>query len=358
MRLLVLLIVFADAMAQTPTDFAGWIRLGLRENLSGNYTQAALAFEQAVALQPSSGRAHFLLGEAYGMQHRRNFDDPDDLRIEELAVQHLRRALEIDRHNAKAMAWLGTFASNRLQWDDSQKLYQAAAEADPNSFMAWLGLGYVLEARSRGANREARKEAHLQYQDGPIRDPILRAQLRSDVRTNLDASITALERALRIEPSSHQAMSYLQSAFICRADTQETVEQGDLDIAAAQQWHERSQALTRKEEEDRRADIAITTDPLINYIWVRPELVNRRKIHDVRPTYPENVREAGIEGTVRMLVSIDQEGRPTVIKYISGPVVLFHAAAAAVNQWKYKPTLMKHKPVLSKTEVSVTFRLP
>ena len=82
MRLLTSLLLVAIALAQEPVDVAGWKDLGARESSYGNYRRAAVAFERAVAADPSSGLAQFLLGEAYGQQFRPNVDEPENLRLE------------------------------------------------------------------------------------------------------------------------------------------------------------------------------------------------------------------------------------------------------------------------------------
>ena len=80
MRLLSLFLLVAIALAQEPVDVAGWMELGAGESSYGNYRRTAVAFERAVAADPSSGPAQFLLGEAYGQQFRPNVDEPENLR--------------------------------------------------------------------------------------------------------------------------------------------------------------------------------------------------------------------------------------------------------------------------------------
>lgn len=92
MRLLTSFLLVAIALAQEPVDVADWMELGARESSYGNYRRVAVAFERAVAADPSRGRAQFLLGEAYGQQFRPNVDEPESLRLETTAGGVLRLA--------------------------------------------------------------------------------------------------------------------------------------------------------------------------------------------------------------------------------------------------------------------------
>ncbi|MBI4904932.1 MAG: M56 family metallopeptidase [Acidobacteria bacterium] len=77
----------------------------------------------------------------------------------------------------------------------------------------------------------------------------------------------------------------------------------------------------------------------------------------VRPIYPPEAKQARIQGTVRMLVTIDKEGRVTDIQLESGHPILAPAAMDAVKQWEYEITLLNGSPVEVKTAVDVNFTL-
>jgi TonB family protein len=63
-----------------------------------------------------------------------------------------------------------------------------------------------------------------------------------------------------------------------------------------------------------------------------------------------------VEGDVTLDALIDETGRVTKIKTISGPVLLQQAAAAAVRQWKYEPAALDGKAVPMHLTVTVKFR--
>jgi TonB family protein len=68
----------------------------------------------------------------------------------------------------------------------------------------------------------------------------------------------------------------------------------------------------------------------------------------VRPVYPENARQARVEGTVIVEAKTDEEGNVVDARVLRSIPVLDHAAIDAVKQWKYEPLIIdgKHRQVI------------
>jgi TonB family protein len=77
----------------------------------------------------------------------------------------------------------------------------------------------------------------------------------------------------------------------------------------------------------------------------------------VDPVYPEAARAAGVEGEVVLDVTIGEDGRVQTAVPRDGNAQLATAAAEAVRQWVYKPTLLNGAPVTVLTTVTVPFKL-
>ena len=84
-----------------------------------------------------------------------------------------------------------------------------------------------------------------------------------------------------------------------------------------------------------------------------------RKLVDVRPVYPPAMRDAGLEGVVALTALIDVEGRVSSVRVIGSPAHpdLGKAAADAVRQWRFSPTLLNGETVEVLMNVSVAFSL-
>jgi TonB family protein len=90
---------------------------------------------------------------------------------------------------------------------------------------------------------------------------------------------------------------------------------------------------------------------------VPPEAMQQRIAHFVQPEYPEEARQAGLQGTVVLDAVVSREGAVTQVRSVSGPEVLSHAAIDAVQWWRYEPYLVDGHPATVETTVIVNFRL-
>jgi TonB family protein len=88
---------------------------------------------------------------------------------------------------------------------------------------------------------------------------------------------------------------------------------------------------------------------------VRPPV----KIKDVRPSYPASMAEAGLSGLVPLDAVIGRDGTVSVVRVLSAQVHpdFALAAADAVRQWRFRPTLLNGQPVDVVMTVSVRFDL-
>ncbi len=80
-------------------------------------------------------------------------------------------------------------------------------------------------------------------------------------------------------------------------------------------------------------------------------------VYRVKPLYPAVARSARISGTVRLAAVIARDGTMQHLQLISGPPLLVKAALEAVQQWRYKPTMLSGEPVEVITEIDVNFTL-
>ena len=85
----------------------------------------------------------------------------------------------------------------------------------------------------------------------------------------------------------------------------------------------------------------------------RPEV-----LHSVQPRYSELARRAGVQGTVIVEATIDQQGRVTDVRVLRGlPMNLDRAAVEAIQQWRFKPAMMGDHPVKVYYTLTVNFTI-
>ena len=81
------------------------------------------------------------------------------------------------------------------------------------------------------------------------------------------------------------------------------------------------------------------------------------KIHDQAPRYPAEAVKKAIQGDVVLLATIDTKGKISKLRIAKGDPILVEAAVTAVKHWRYKPYLLKGKPVEIETPILIKFHL-
>lgn len=77
----------------------------------------------------------------------------------------------------------------------------------------------------------------------------------------------------------------------------------------------------------------------------------------VKPVYPADAKEAGIEGAVRLHVNIGKDGKVEKVEVVEGHPKLAEASVEAVRQWVYEPVQMDGNAVEASADVTVNFAL-
>jgi periplasmic protein TonB len=80
-------------------------------------------------------------------------------------------------------------------------------------------------------------------------------------------------------------------------------------------------------------------------------------IHRVQPVYPAVARTMHLSGMVQLRAIIGTDGRVRQMEVLSGHPILARAAVEAVNEWRYRPTLLSGKEVEVETLITVNFIL-
>ena len=83
-----------------------------------------------------------------------------------------------------------------------------------------------------------------------------------------------------------------------------------------------------------------------------------RKIHDVLPAYPSAARALRVQGLVILEATIGPTGEVVDVEVLRSVPELDAAAVAAVEQWRYEPTLVDGEAVPVAMTVTITFALP
>ncbi len=88
-----------------------------------------------------------------------------------------------------------------------------------------------------------------------------------------------------------------------------------------------------------------------------PRRQHLRMVRWLRPAYPADLAQAGVEGSVLLDISIDARGQPvaTTVDQSSGSAELDRAAVRAASLWRFAPPLWKSRPVAVTCRIEVRF---
>jgi TonB family protein len=93
-------------------------------------------------------------------------------------------------------------------------------------------------------------------------------------------------------------------------------------------------------------------------VRVSQGVIQRLKTYDVAPEYPQEAKQARIQGLVTLSAVIGKDGTVQNLKVVNSPSpLLSYAAVDAVQQWKYKPFMLNGTPVEVDTLITVNFTL-
>ena len=87
------------------------------------------------------------------------------------------------------------------------------------------------------------------------------------------------------------------------------------------------------------------------------DVLEARIINRVIPEYPPLARQARVSGIVHLVGVIGRDGVVKSLEVVSGHPLLVKAALSAVQQWRYRPTLLNGQPVEVSAPITVSFTL-
>jgi len=80
-------------------------------------------------------------------------------------------------------------------------------------------------------------------------------------------------------------------------------------------------------------------------------------VYRVEPFYPRDAMQQRVEGTVKIHLTVAQDGSVKNLRVVSGPPLLTAAALDAAQYWRYIPALHNGKPVETEEDILLEFHL-
>jgi TonB family protein len=280
-----------------------------------------------------------------------------DLKLARLADEQLQEILRRNPHSdsaqrVKIQLYISIATASpqppdsEHYFDEAEKVakeYQLAHAGRKESFLQMASLQLArcqpLQKQVASPSREAPPPARIE-------DPKLRQHLREIYLPRLDAAIQNLERAISFEPNDLMALSLMRSAYTQRSLLAESDDQHRADQLKAEDYMRLITSVN--------AARGVPSDARIR---VGGAVQAANLVHKVDPVYPDQAKEARVQGVVRFRIVIGKDGSVERMQLVSGHPLLVLPAQSAVKQWRYRPTLLNGSPVTVETEADVDFKL-
>lgn len=92
-------------------------------------------------------------------------------------------------------------------------------------------------------------------------------------------------------------------------------------------------------------------------VRVGGNVLSSQLVQKVEPIYPEIAKKARVAGIVLLQIVVDESGRVSEVKVLSGHPMLVQAAVDAVKKWAYTPTVLNGEKIPMIGTVTVIFKL-
>jgi len=227
---------------------------GVNAFKAAEYNQAAERFEAALELDPELNDARAYQAYSYMMQYIPGGESADNKAMAKKALDGFDEVLNIDPNNTFAVSAVASLYFNMKDFEKAEEWHrrriklleeQAAdsetGEIDPVAADSYYTIGVIKWTDSYQPRLKVRADLGMKPDDpGPIKDDEAREALAEEIIPKIDAGLTALEKALEINPDYADAMAYLNLLNRERADVSPSEEEYEQYLAKADEWVEKT----------------------------------------------------------------------------------------------------------------------
>ena len=268
MKLTARVSVTAALLALMTLSATGCKRLKARAELTDgvaafknqHYEEAVNHFQNAIALDPDYDTAKLYLATSYAYQVVPNSDDPANLKVAQKAIDGFQAVLNHDPNDLTAMKQIASIYRNTKKLGPAKDYEKKVIAVAPNDSEAYYTIGVVdwLEAYDN-----ARKILG-QNPGGPAglvddgngnvkKSKQTCAQLQTSNTALVTEGLQYLQKAIDINPTYDDAMSYLQLTYRRKADLEcGNDDARKADLALADKWTQ--QGMNARKENEKKLE--------------------------------------------------------------------------------------------------------
>jgi tetratricopeptide (TPR) repeat protein len=213
------------------------LRQGVQSFKSAQYTPAVENFKKALSLDPSLQVAQLYLATAYANQFIPGAESDDNMKMGQQAIDEFKAVLKADPSNVNSVAGIASLYFNMKKLDDAKEWYSKQIALDPKNSEAYYSIGVIDWTKAYPARMKARADAHMDPQaNTPFKDKKAREALCSVNGPIIDDAFKNLNKSVEINPDYDDTMAYINLMYREKADCEESPEDRDKDLDAANTW--------------------------------------------------------------------------------------------------------------------------
>lgn len=197
---------------------------GIAAFKNAQYEQAANHFQQSAELDPNYDQAKLYLATTYSYQVVPNLETPENLKLAQKAISGFQEVLAKDPNDLTALKQIASIYRNTKHFDEAKQYEQKVIAVDPNDAEANYTIGVVdwLQAYKNAGEIYAKEGLKLGDVDISAAPPKVGKdacpKLIEMNKPLVDDGLKFLNRAVEINPTYEDAMSYLNLTYRRQAD--------------------------------------------------------------------------------------------------------------------------------------------
>lgn len=217
---------------------------GVAAYKSVKYQLAVEHFKRAVELDPTLLNARLYLATAYANQYVPGSQTDENLRVGEQAISEFERVLVMDPNNLGSISGIASLYFQMKRMEEAKEFYRKQIALDPNNPEAYYSVG-VIDWTMTYQPRMVLKTRLKLKPDEPIKDAKERQPLAERNLPLVEEGMEMLNRAMQLRADYDDAMAYLNLLYREKADLVDAPEEREEYLKTADLWIEKTLAIKK-----------------------------------------------------------------------------------------------------------------
>jgi tetratricopeptide (TPR) repeat protein len=256
---LMILAMMLMAAGCTKLQARDQLNKGVQSYKNARYEEAIQHFKRAVELDNKLLNARLYLATAYAQQYIPGADTEDNNRMANSAIEEYKNVLQADPNNVGSVKGIAYLYLQMKKFDQAKEYYKKAAEIDPKDPETYYSVAVIDWTEAYQPRMEQRAKLGLKPTE-PLKDKKVCEALREKGSASVEDGINMLNQALKLRPDYDDAMAYMNLLYRERADFNCDNDESKADLKTADEWVDKTMA-TKKAKAEKAGQSGIVIDP-------------------------------------------------------------------------------------------------